>query len=578
VPRILFHTLIIPSITYAHHRLSEELPRGLALLQALPWLVLDLFFPGVFWSDGNTLLGDNGDSGDADDDAKKNAPVKEHTDSGHVNSSTSDDPSGDNNHSSSSSSRDKNREVMTSLRERARSNRTNRDLAQLGRRHHLRSATRSPSKTRGSSVSDNESETGAEGRRGSLAPSSSRSPSASPAILPQGPTADEGSNQQGSASTSKSDGKSEAMRTTESSKESVLPPLTLDAAAPSVAATSSPGTPPQSPKHQPTPASSDQDARHHNDHRRSGSESRGSWGSSYWCSYALQARSLITGSQEVSIRDHLFDLALPPPSRVAQDDDDYEHHGRHGRRSTIGGGSSSSSGGRSQSLARTSLRPLAAPGSRSPRSRPVPKRAASMAPARSDRFSTAAEWAAAQALRASPGDKNSESTVARDGAKGKPSESSHPAYTLLPSPSSQSSSSSSTSPSSSSHVQHRLLRRSSADTLRHLNHSPSKHSNNSHNHLKKGDKSSSESKGEEDEAGDNDGANNRPAPRVRKMWNPETQSYMNMYSSSSSSSNSAGSKDGAANKSPDRSRSSSGLRRLSRSAQKNITVGVGRKI
>ena len=220
--------------------------------------------------------------------------------------------------------------------------------------------------------------------------------------------------------------------------------------------------------------------------------------------------------------------------------------------------------------------PLAAPGSRSPRSRPVPKRAASMAPARSDRFSTAAEWAAAQALRASPGDKNSESTVARDGAKGKPSESSHPAYTLLPSPSSQSSSSS-TSPSSSSHVQHRLLRRSSADALRHLNHSPSKHSNNSHNHLKKGDKSSSESKGEEDEAGDNDGANNRPAPRVRKMWNPETQSYMNMYSSSSSS-NSAGSKDGAANKSPDRSRSSSGLRRLSRSAQKNITVGVGRKI
>jgi len=577
VPRILFHTLIIPGITYAHHRLSEELPRGLALLQALPWLVLDLFFPGVFWPEGNTLLGDNGDANDGDNNDEKNAAGEERKDSDRNSSEYDDGPSGD----KYSSSSDKNREAMTSLRERARSNRTNRDLAQLGRRHHLRqSVTRSPSKTRGSSLSGTESESGAERRRrsGSSVPSS-MSPSASPALSPQGPrpTNDKSANPSGS---NDSDSNEKSKSHSEPSGESALPPLSLDNAAPSLsAATPSLSTPPHSPKHQPIPISSDdQDTKHprHDHPRRSGSESRGSWGSSYWGSYALQARSLLTGSQDVSIRDHLFDLALPPPSRLEHHldhDPNHEHHGRHNRRRSFSGGGSvgsSGGGGRSQSLARTPLRPLASPSNRSPRSRPrpVPKRPASMVPTRSG--SITAEWAAAQAARASLGEKsNGPPASARDdGAKGRPSESSHPAHTLLPPPSSSSSSS-----SSSSHVQHRLLRRSSADTLRHLNHSPSKHSSNS-SHLKKGDKSSSEAKCEDKAHNDGD-ADNRPAPRVRKMWNLETQSYENMYSSSSSS---TGKADGAANESPDRIRENSGLRRLSRSAQKNLSVGVGRKI
>ena len=34
--QIAFHTTIIPGMTYAHARLSAELPKGLALVEALP--------------------------------------------------------------------------------------------------------------------------------------------------------------------------------------------------------------------------------------------------------------------------------------------------------------------------------------------------------------------------------------------------------------------------------------------------------------------------------------------------------------------------------------------------------------
>ena len=58
-PRIMFHTLVVPSIAYAHKRLSEEIPKGVMLLQALPMILLntalDIVFPGAGRSLGNGL-------------------------------------------------------------------------------------------------------------------------------------------------------------------------------------------------------------------------------------------------------------------------------------------------------------------------------------------------------------------------------------------------------------------------------------------------------------------------------------------------------------------------------------------
>jgi hypothetical protein len=141
VPRLIFHTHIIPLMTLAH----DELPRGVSLIQSLPASLLfgliDLFMPGVFSSDNESSL---------ENDERKTSSLRMGS------------------------------EDVAKIKEVARNKRTMRDLASLNRRHHvserhLLEVAREESKSRSASI----------GRSPSCSPN--HSPSMSPLHSPLKP-------------------------------------------------------------------------------------------------------------------------------------------------------------------------------------------------------------------------------------------------------------------------------------------------------------------------------------------------------------------------------------------------------
>jgi len=214
VSRILFHTLIIPGITYLHTRLDAEWPR----VEALPYILvhgaIDLVLPGVLAP---------GDKAESEKGANTSAEGLGGPEEG-----------------------------ILALRERARSNRTTRDLVLLNRRHH---------------VSDHVSD-----RHHSLSLSpASRSPSLPTTATPNSPSS-----------------------LGDLAAQQPPPHLNLDGLSTASASRS------------PEPHSS---------------------------YFGNLARKVLTGSKEVSIRDHLFDLSMPPPpptsSSAFSSSSSPDHHHHH---------------------------------------------------------------------------------------------------------------------------------------------------------------------------------------------------------------------------------------------------------
>jgi len=272
LPRIAFHTIVIPGITYAHGRLSEELPRGLALLHAVPLIILDLFIPGINRNNsGNEGGGGEGsgsslaDDGDGSGDAPAGASVIR---------APGEDPAAF---------------ERRSLKERARSNRTMRDLAELGRRHHIAEYSPRPSPAAGPQDPD-----GGSGG-GGMEPLDLDGIGAMPVDGGDGGGGgDDDSNDGVGMRRSSLQGRIEAQRTKAAAAGRALPlPPPPCASAPSSA------LPPRTPPRQRSGGG------------RASASTPPSRGTSF---FGGVVRSILTGSKDLSVRDHFFDLTKPPPA------------------------------------------------------------------------------------------------------------------------------------------------------------------------------------------------------------------------------------------------------------------------
>ena len=271
VPRIIFHTTIIPAITTAHQRLSEEvLPSLLELLQAAPFLllqlILNLFLPG--------LLPFAADEDGADDSSAGGA------------GKSSDGAS----RSTIATAGGGKRSEMAMLRERARCNRTTRDIRSLSRKHHkgvLRSdgAVVSSGSNTSDDVMDVDENSGGGGSGGEQ-------------DLDKDPATVDADGSPIAASSSSSPPRAH-FRT---------PTKLFRRGGKTVSASHSPQ------RRSGGGASGDDDhGMVDGGHRRGGGHPSSSPSPSRTTPTSRWVRTLLTGSDDVSVRDHLFDLSLPPP-------------------------------------------------------------------------------------------------------------------------------------------------------------------------------------------------------------------------------------------------------------------------
>lgn len=234
IPRIIFHTTIIPGMTAAHQRLSKELPGLLEMLQTAPYILLqitiNLLFPGL-------LSAWNASPSDSKEACTESSPI--------LTDEALDGVAG----TPKRPEEDGQKEGIMALRERARKNRTARDIKALSMRHQgvIRDVATPSSESK---VSEQDAETTKEssdsGKKVEDAPSSEQNER-----TPRG-----------------------RARVRCSPRRFVTPDRIL----------------------------------------RRQNHSQPSSPDSYFGSLA---RSVLCGSEEVSLRDHLFDLSLPPPPRMS---------------------------------------------------------------------------------------------------------------------------------------------------------------------------------------------------------------------------------------------------------------------